>query len=125
MRITIDPSSSEPPYEQVRRQIATAAADGTLAPGHRLPTVRALATELGLATGTVARAYRELETDQVVRTEGRRGTFITSRTSSPEAESAAAELVLVARRAGLSLPETTRLVELHWQPGASTPKVER
>ena len=71
-----DPAAAEPPFEQLRSQVARRAAAGDLAPGTRLPTVRALATELGLAANTVARAYRELEADGVVVTEGRRGTFV-------------------------------------------------
>src|SRR6478752_8051391 len=71
----LDPAASEPPYEQLRTQIAARVASGELAAGTRLPTVRALAGELRLAVNTVARVYRELETDGVVVTEGRRGTF--------------------------------------------------
>src|SRR4051795_7802612 len=74
----LDTSSATPPYEQVRERIATRARDGALAPGTRLPTVRQLATDLGLAANTVARAYRELEADGVLATYGRRGTFVRS-----------------------------------------------
>ena len=80
--LPLDPSSSEPPFEQLRRQVATRAASGDLAPGTRLPTVRGLAAELGLSAGTVARAYKELEADGVVVTEGRRGTFVRSGTAA-------------------------------------------
>ena len=69
------PTSDVPPFEQLRAQIATRAASGDLPAGTRLPTVRALAAELGLAANTVAKAYRALETDGVITTEGRRGTF--------------------------------------------------
>ena len=65
-----------PPYEQLRVQIASRVASGELLEGTRLPTVRALAAELRLAANTVARAYKELESDGVVVTEGRRGTFV-------------------------------------------------
>ena len=61
MNISIDPASATPPYEQVRLRIAALAADGELAAGARLPPVRQLAGDLGLAVNTVARAYRELE----------------------------------------------------------------
>ena len=47
-----------------------------LEPGSRLPTVRALADQLELAPGTVARAYRELETEGTVTARGRAGTFV-------------------------------------------------
>ncbi|GLY00441.1 MULTISPECIES: GntR family transcriptional regulator [Actinoplanes] len=56
--VTSDPT---PPYEQLRRQIATLIQSGVLAEGDRLPPLRQLAADLGLAVGTVARTYRELE----------------------------------------------------------------
>ena len=112
-----DPAAAEPPFEQLRSQVARRAASGDLAPGTRLPTVRALAAELGLAANTVARAYRELEADGVVVTEGRRGTFVaaTPAAATPDARSAAADYVTVARRLGLAQAEATRLVEQAWQ----------
>lgn len=83
MIVRIDPQSATPPYEQVRAQIATMAAAGTLAAGSRLPTVRQLAADLGVAGGTVARAYRELEAAGVVETRGRHGTFVAARPAPP------------------------------------------
>jgi DNA-binding transcriptional regulator YhcF (GntR family) len=74
--LTLDPAGATPPFEQVRRQLAARIHDGTLPPGTRLPTVRALAAELGLAPNTVARAYRELETAGLVATRGRGGTVV-------------------------------------------------
>ncbi|MDF2051259.1 GntR family transcriptional regulator, partial [Arthrobacter sp. Cr_A7] len=55
--IIIDLRSATPPYEQIRSQISSLVAVGDLAPGSRLPTVRSLAADLGVAVGTVARAY--------------------------------------------------------------------
>jgi DNA-binding transcriptional regulator YhcF (GntR family) len=78
IRLVIDPGSAAPPYEQVRAQLAALARDGTLPAGARLPTVRGLAAELGLAVNTVARAYRELEESGLVETRGRAGTFVTA-----------------------------------------------
>ena len=114
--LPLDPSSPEPPYEQLRVQIASRAASGDLPAGTRLPTVRALAETLGLAVNTVAKAYRALETDAVITTEGRRGTFIaaTSTGGSHEATAAAASYVATARRLGLTRTEATRLVEQAW-----------
>lgn len=114
----VDPTSDQPPFDQLRSQVARRAASGDLAPGTRLPTVRALAAELGLAANTVARAYRELEADGVVVTEGRRGTFVatTDAAASSDANDAAAAYVSAVRRLGLSRAEATRLVEQSW-PG--------
>jgi DNA-binding transcriptional regulator YhcF (GntR family) len=77
MMLVIDPDSTVPPYEQVRAQLAHQVETGALPAGHRLPTVRKLAADLGLAANTVARAYRELEQFGVLQTRGRRGTFVT------------------------------------------------
>jgi GntR family transcriptional regulator len=76
--LAVDLGSPVPPYEQMRAQITTMAASGVLAPGDRLPPVRQLAADLGLAAGTVARAYRELETAGVIEAHGRHGTHIAS-----------------------------------------------
>jgi DNA-binding transcriptional regulator YhcF (GntR family) len=76
VRILIDPRSSVPPYEQVRARIAEQVGDGRLPVGTRLPTVRQLAADLGLAVNTVARAYRELEAAGLVETRGRHGTVV-------------------------------------------------
>jgi GntR family transcriptional regulator len=76
MIIRIDPDSHIPPYEQIRSQISTMAASGVLPQESRLPAIRQLASDLGLAGGTVARAYRELEQEGIISTRGRHGTFI-------------------------------------------------
>jgi DNA-binding transcriptional regulator YhcF (GntR family) len=76
--ITLDPSSPTPPFEQIRVQLANKIADGELVAGSRLPTVRHLAENLGLAVNTVARAYRELELAGLVETRGRGGTVVSS-----------------------------------------------
>lgn len=77
--LQVDPESWVPPYEQLRNQIRGQVERGELAPGHRLPPVRRLAADLGLATNTVARAYRELEHAGAVVARGARGTFVRER----------------------------------------------
>lgn len=74
--IVIDPSSHIPPFEQLRAGLIDAVSSGELAAGERLPTVRRLAEDLGVAPGTVARAYRELEASGIIETRGRNGTFV-------------------------------------------------
>jgi DNA-binding transcriptional regulator YhcF (GntR family) len=127
--LAIDAESATAPFEQVRTQIAAAVAAGQLSPGTRLPTVRRLAADLGLAANTVARAYRELEADAVVATHGRRGTFVRSEiVDEPEVQSftaqtargSAADYVQTVRRLGLSSQEALRLVENAWNQGELT-----
>lgn len=112
----LDPGAATAPYEQLRSQLATRAASGDLPAGTRLPTVRALAAELGVAPGTVARAYRELEQDGVVVTEGRRGTFVaeSAAAGSADARSAAEAYAAAVRPLGLTRAEALRLVEEVW-----------
>ena len=123
LQLTIDADSGTAPFEQVRTQIASAVAEGQLSPGAKLPTVRQLATDLGLATNTVARAYRELEADAVVATHGRGGTFVRSDVlDEPTTHSGAADLARAAavdyvhtvRRLGLNSQEAARLVQNTW-----------
>lgn len=63
MILEVDPADPTPVYEQLRAQIVQMVAAGTLTAGTRLPTIRQLATDLGIAKGTVARAYEALLRD--------------------------------------------------------------
>ncbi|GAA5144058.1 GntR family transcriptional regulator [Nocardioides marinquilinus] len=115
MSIVIDTASNVPPYEQLRAQVAAMVADGRLPAGTRLATVRQMASDLGLAANTVARAYRELEADGVIETHGRRGTFVRSvQRESGALARLVADYVANARALGLTCPEALRLVENRW-----------
>ncbi len=127
--LTIDADSATAPFEQVRTQIAGAVAAGQLSAGTKLPTVRQLAADLGLAANTVARAYRELEADEVIATHGRRGTFVRSgvvddstvhSSTADTARAAATGYVHTVRRLGLNSHEALRLVENAWSQGGFT-----
>jgi GntR family transcriptional regulator len=80
--LRVDLSRPVPPYEQLRAQLAGLVAAGQLTPGTRLPSVRQLAGDLGLAPGTIARAYQELESEGVLATRQRGGTFVAGSTGS-------------------------------------------
>lgn len=110
--IHLDPGSETPPYEQIRLRIADLAASGALAAGTKLPPVRRLATDLGLAANTVARAYRELEHAGLVETRGRAGTVITARAAGVpvEAQKAAQRYADHTRSLGLSAEAALDLV---------------
>lgn len=118
--LELDPiaaSGPVPPYEQLRAQVAARVADGRLPAGTKLPTVRGLAEELGLAANTVAKAYRQLESDRVIETRGRAGTYVRSAAlAGPPADLAelAAAYAVAARRAGLTEPEALGLVQQAW-----------
>ncbi|WP_079054546.1 GntR family transcriptional regulator [Streptomyces graminilatus] len=86
--VRVDTTSQVPPYEQIRAQLAALIRTGRLVSGERLPTVRQLATDLGLAPGTVARAYRELEAAALIRTRRGAGTRVAALPSGPYAHDA-------------------------------------
>ena len=115
--VSIDQTSAVPPFEQLRSRVAAQVTAGSLPAGAKLPTVRALAADLGLAANTVAKAYRALETDGVIETRGRAGTFVSSVALAdppPDLSALAAAYASAARRAGLTMPEATALVQRAW-----------
>lgn len=89
--IIIDPSAPSPPSEQIRLQIADLIRSGDLPGGHRLPSIRQLASDLRVAPGTVARAYSDLESEGLVETNRAAGTRVRPGVAHPESVRAAAE----------------------------------
>lgn len=108
--IVLDPSLDVPPFEQIRTQVVARVEREDLRPGDRLPTVRKLAEDLGLAANTVARAYRELEQAGVIETRGRAGSFVTGDNVGREAKAAALAYASRVRALGLSPAEAVTLV---------------
>ena len=117
MILRVDAASPVPVYEQLRAQISTMVAAGTLTPGTQLPTIRQLATDLGLAKGTVNKAYDELLRAGVATSDGRRGTRIaphapTDRKANERELAEAAERFAVAvHQLGVDDSVATRAVE--------------
>lgn len=87
--LSVDLDDPTPPYEQLRRQLALSIQTGRLSPDERLPPLRQLAGDLGLAVGTVARTYRELEAAGLVRSRRGGGTRVAAPLSSEESAAAA------------------------------------
>ena len=108
--VHLDPASGDAPYEQIRGQIAVQVSTGALAPGTRLPTVRALAASLDVATNTVARAYRELEHAGLVTTRGRAGTTVNGDRADRASKEAARSYADTMRALGVGQDEALDLV---------------
>ena len=94
--LTVTAADPTPPYEQLRRQLADLIEGGQLAEGDRLPPLRQLAGDLGLAVGTVARTYRELEAAGLVRSRRGAGTRVASAAAQPAAQERQARLAALA-----------------------------
>ncbi|WP_299087799.1 GntR family transcriptional regulator [uncultured Microbacterium sp.] len=101
--VALDPASAAPPFEQVRSQVMDAVSSGALVAGSRMPTVRRLADDLGIAPGTVARAYRQLEAAGFIETRGRNGSFV-----SPQGDATLQQ----AQRAATAFAEQIRLLHV-------------
>lgn len=110
--VHIDTQAARPLFDQLRTQIIEGIRDGRLTPGTRLPTVRELAGQLGLAVNTVARAYRELEAAGILETRGRFGTFVASSDPADSALASAAHTYVSAAKAlGVGKGQALRYVE--------------
>ena len=82
IRFNLDPKSGVPLYRQIIDQIRYGIASGHLRPGDQLPTVRSLAVELKVNLNTIAKAYKELEIQNILETQQGTGTFISNATIS-------------------------------------------
>ncbi len=109
MDLTVDAESKTPPFAQVRDQIAARILAGDLADKAKLPAIRALASSLSVAPGTIARAYGELEEAGLVVTAGRNGTRVLGQTVDVELASAADALLALGKAKGL---ETEAVIAL-------------
>lgn len=114
MFLQVDTTSPVPPYEQVRAQLVALIEGGVLSAGDRLPSIRQLAGDLGMATNTVQRAYRELETSGLIQSRGRHGTVVlatsggTDAIATPAMRRAAERLAHEAHAAGNDLEDVLR-----------------
>ncbi len=121
MLLIVDPSIPLPVYEQLREQIVRMVAAGTLEPGHRLPTIRQLAADLGLAKGTVSKAYEMLESDSVIATRGRKGSFVLGPQANTVVDriSGLAQpidvLVVTAKQLGADIGEVRAALDQAWE----------
>jgi DNA-binding transcriptional regulator YhcF (GntR family) len=123
--VEVDTGAPVPPYEQIRAQLATMIATGALKTGDRLPSVRQLAADLGLAVNTVARAYRELEAEDLVVSRVRHGTTVSAhRRPMPRVEvrrrlaDAARAYALAARQLGATDTEALAAVRAAVHPAS-------
>lgn len=113
--IMVDEASPVPPFEQIREQLGDLIRAGTLAPGQRLPSIRQLAGDLRVATGTVARAYSELETAGLIATSRATGARVREGHSVPEdVQRAAARFAAAAQAGSLTLEEALGAIRSQW-----------
>lgn len=74
--VQVNDSSSLPYYEQLVLKVKQQIVRGILQPGDRLPSVRDMARQEQLNPNTVSKAYKQLETQQVIMTVHGKGTYV-------------------------------------------------
>jgi GntR family transcriptional regulator len=117
LRVVVDTASPVPPWQQLTEQLSHLIGAGTLAAGTRLPPIRQLARDLGLAPGTVARSYRELESIGWVITAGTKGTVVAHQVAADPGtmlRDAAARYADTARRLGYDADTAAAAVKAVW-----------
>ena len=120
--IFIDYHSRVPIYEQIKEQIIMAVNTGLLAPGDKLPSIRALSTQLNVNVNTIKRAMADLEHDGVIYSAQGRGIFV-SRQAIGNArikEDALDDLkqsIFSAKAKGVTRDELERLISTIYQEG--------
>ena len=115
MIVSLDHRSPVPVFEQLRAQIERLIASGQLRAGSKLPPIRHLATDLGLARGTVNKVYDALARDGLVESAGRHGTIVLdgarSTTASADLAAAADTLAIVTKQLGLDAAAAHRALD--------------
>ena len=112
---SVDTRSKQPIYRQIMDQIVLLVSTGVLDTGEQLPSIRDLATSLGINPNTVARAYAELEQRGVINTIPKKGAFVAdislTKEIKAEAKTQLADFFATYRKLGLSAAEIRSLAE--------------
>ena len=119
MVIILQDGSDVPVFKQIRNQIVVGISEGKLKPGEKLPTVRALAEEIGINSMTVNKAYQLLKQEGYIVTDRRNGVRIRERFASipelsPEAKEQLHQLISEARIRGIGRDEFVALVDEYY-----------
>ena len=119
MIIILQDGSEVPVFKQIRNQIVMGMSDGRLKPGEKLPTVRALAEEIGINSMTVNKAYQLLKQEGYIMTDRRNGVRVKESFSltpelSAEAKEQLKQLISEARIRGISRDAFVEVVDKYF-----------
>ena len=116
MVISINEASEVPIYQQIRNQIVLGISDGRLKPGEQLPTVRALAGEIGINSMTVNKAYALLKQEGYIYTDRRNGAhvrkeFFEAKELSEKSKELLQQIISEAKICGMTQEEFLKICE--------------
>lgn len=122
MEILLSNASDKPIYEQIMAQLKRQIASGELHEGQALPSIRALARDLGISVITTKRAYQELERDGFIETVAGKGCFVARRNNALWREEALRQVeeqlrsaAESARAGGIPFEEYLELAQMVWE----------
>ncbi len=120
MIIVLQDGSEIPVFKQIRNQIVMGIADGRLTPGEKLPTVRALAEEIGINSMTVNKAYQLLKQEGYIITDRRNGVRVKENFSlAPgllaDSQQVLAQLVSEAKVRGMTRDDFVAVVDAYFE----------
>lgn len=119
--VMLNMKSGVPIWEQIRDSFKKQILAGVLSAGDKLPSVRTLASELGINPNTIQRAYTDLENSGFVYTVSGRGCFVSEKNEASlitEQNSRINELkkaLRLVREAGVSKSAVAEIIEKEWQ----------
>ncbi len=120
IKFVLDPKTGTPFYRQIIDQIRFSIASGKLEVGEQLPTVRSLAVELKVNLNTVAKAYKELEIQDILDSHQGTGTFInksevimTEKEKQAKIQDICREFMTIAFNYGFTIEEIIHELQKH------------
>jgi GntR family transcriptional regulator len=124
VHIRVETSSGMPITRQIAAQIRAQCASGTLQPGQRLPSVRALAGELAVNQNTILRVYERLTGEGLLERRHGDGTFVADRVPTGQMKAQRrllreqiARTLELAKTLGMDADETHQLLDEIWEQG--------
>ena len=122
MDIILSNSSDMPIYEQISSQVKAQILSGVLTAGAKLPSIRALASDLGVSVITTKRAYDELEQEGFLYTIAGKGSFVAKKNTAllreeqlKKIEDHLSEIRRLAATIQLSRNEIRDMLDLMWE----------
>ena len=119
----VNPRSKQPLYEQLVEQLRRQIVLGGMKAGAAMPSVRQLATELGINPNTIQKAYRRMEEEGMILSIPGKGSFVSDDLADmltnqrEDQRSKAKQMLQSCREMGLTKEEITQMVEEIYKEG--------
>ena len=119
----LNPRSKQPLYEQLVEQLRRQIVLGGMQAGAAMPSVRQLATELGINPNTIQKAYRRMEEEGMILSIPGKGSFVSDDLAElltrqrDEQRNKARQMLISCRETGLAMEEIMQMIEAIYEEG--------